>query len=253
MSGILCTVWDDTSPHLEVISRGVFDFALFSWNYDDISMNEAHALFQQRFYSYALSKPSFNFQDILEKVTTPFWATAFLQKGDRENYHKTFELITLPDPKNKGAWSKKYQEKLSKAKDVRTKQTEIARQLATAHEVTRRNDYTLSLFDVINELQVYTSDILIQLQQYDQATAKEQGGKSLQIQKTLESFPAIRARFEQTYGKTRIMGNPAGYQLDSNFHHHLANGTNSTDWIFIYEIAMNEKLKDWLAQTAPVK
>lgn len=68
-----------------------------------------------------------------------------------------------------------------------------------------------------------------------------------------EAFPAIRARFEEAYGKTRIMGNPPGYQLDSNFHHHLANGTNSTDWIFIYEIAMNKKITDWLVNTASLR
>ncbi|HEY5917742.1 MAG TPA: family 20 glycosylhydrolase [Chryseolinea sp.] len=253
MSGILCTIWDDTSPHLEVISRGVFDFALFSWNYEDIPMEKAHVLFQQRFYGAALAKPSFNFQDLLEEGTTPFWATAFLQKGDREVYHKTFDLITLPDTKNKGAWSKKYSEKLSKAKEVRLKQTEIVRQLEMANELARRNQYALSLFSVINELQTYTSDVLLQLQQYDQASEKEQKSKALQIKKTLESFPAIRARFEEAYGKTRIMGNPPGYQLDSNFHHHLANGTNTTDWIFIYEIAMNEKLHEWLVQAAPLK
>ena len=49
------------------------------------------------------------------------------------------------------------------------------------------------------------------------------------------------------------MGNPPGYQLDSNFHHHLANGTNTTDWMFIYEIAMNKKINDWLLQSALAK
>jgi hexosaminidase len=106
---------------------------------------------------------------------------------------------------------------------------------------------------VINELQTYTSDMLLHLQQYDQASAEEQKGKAQQIKKTLESFPAIRGRFEEAYGKTRIMGNPPGYQLDSNFHHHLANGTNTTDWIFIYELAMNKTLNDWLLNASSVK
>jgi len=248
MSGILCTIWDDTSPHLEVISRGVFDFALFSWNYEDIPIDQAHALFQQRFYAAALAKPSFNFQDLLEQSTTPFWATAFLQEGDREIYHKTFSLIALPDPKNKGMWSKTYKEKLSKAGVVRAQQTEIAKQIVEAQQVTRRNEYALSLFNVINEFQTYTSEMLILLQQYDQAAEKERTIKALRVKKQLEEFPEIRARFEDEYGKTRMMVNPPGYKLDSNFHHHLANGTNSSDWIFIYEIAMNKKITDWLAQ-----
>jgi len=253
MSGILCTVWDDTSPHLETIVRGVFDFALFSWNYEDISIEEAHVIFRQRFYSSALAKPEFNFEDSMEEITTPFWETAFLKKGDREVYHKTFDLIDLPDPKSKGLWSTIYKEKLRMAGVVRNQQTDIAKQLATAQEVTRRNQYALSLFMVINELQRYSSDLLLLLQAYDEASKKEKLNHAINIRNAVGDFDEIRAGFEEAYGKTRIMGNPEEYQLDSNFHHHLANGTNTTDWIFIYEIAMNLKIKEWLLLTIPEK
>jgi hypothetical protein len=47
------------------------------------------------------------------------------------------------------------------------------------------------------------------------------------------------------------MGNPSGYLLDSNFHEHLANAMNSTDWIFVYELPMNKKVSEWLRQLPP--
>jgi hexosaminidase len=63
-----------------------------------------------------------------------------------------------------------------------------------------------------------------------------------------ENFEKLRAQFENVYGETRILGNPEGYQLDSNFHHHLANGTNNTDWMYVYELAMNKKVEEWMSR-----
>ena len=42
---------------------------------------------------------------------------------------------------------------------------------------------------------------------------------------------------------------PAGYMLDQNVHEHLANGDNSSDWMFIYELAMIKKINNWLRNT----
>ena len=64
----------------------------------------------------------------------------------------------------------------------------------------------------------------------------------------VNSFPVIRSRLEKVFSETRIMGNPMGYQLDNNFHEHLANGTNNTDWMYMYELPMNQKIKEWLAK-----
>jgi hypothetical protein len=34
--------------------------------------------------------------------------------------------------------------------------------------------------------------------------------------------------------------------LDQNHHHHLANGTLNNDWMYVYELALNEKIKKQL-------
>jgi hypothetical protein len=247
MNGILCTVWDDASPHFETLWRGLFNFALFSWNYEDISMDNANSIFRHRFYASALEPSSFEFQDQIEE-TTRFWETAFLKDGDREVYHKTFNLIDLPDLKNKGTWSKTYNEKLIKAASTLIKQVEISSMILKAQELTRRNRYSLSLFNVINELQVYSSELLMLMKELDQSGDNEQINKALQIKKHIESFEGIRTRFEKTYSESRMLGNPAGYQLDSNFHHHLANGSNNTDWMYLYELPMNKKIMEWLSK-----
>jgi len=102
LDGILCTVWDDCSVHLETVWRGLYDFALFSWNYEDIPLAKAQEAFRHRFYGPALAPTENEFQDSLE-TALPFWETALLTEGDRENYHKDFKLIQLPDPARPGA------------------------------------------------------------------------------------------------------------------------------------------------------
>ena len=97
LSGILCTAWDDCSPHFETYWRGFHDFAFFSWNYKDTKVEDVHAIFRHRFYAPALSDTSFEFQDLLEQALV-FWETALIEKGHRNNYPEKIDLIELPDP-----------------------------------------------------------------------------------------------------------------------------------------------------------
>ncbi|MEO6288490.1 MAG: glycoside hydrolase family 20 zincin-like fold domain-containing protein, partial [Ginsengibacter sp.] len=75
LDGILCTSWDDCSPHPETLWRGFYDFGFFSWHYIDATADDVHAMFRHRFYAPALAGASFDFQDELEKAL-PFWETA---------------------------------------------------------------------------------------------------------------------------------------------------------------------------------
>ena len=246
MNGILCTIWDDCSPHFETVWRGLYDFALFSWNYEDISPETANALFRHRFYSPELEPASFEFQDLLEKALT-FWDVVLISEGDRENYHKTFKLIDLPDANEKGIWAMKYKEKIGLAGDAVLQYRLINTRIEKALELSRRNTYSVEVFKQINELQVYPSNLLLLLQQYDNAPVQNKKEISLQIKRFVNDFGALRVRLETVFSETRILGNPEGYQLDSNFHEHLANGTNNTDWMYMYELAMNEKILEWLS------
>lgn len=247
MNGILCTIWDDCSPHFETIWRGLYDFALFSWNYEDVSPENAHAIFRHRFYSPWLEPDSFEFQDLLEKAVS-FWDIALISEGDRENYHETFKLIDLPDAAKNGEWSIKYKEKINMAGNSVSQYSVINTRLMKALELSRRNHYALEVFNQINELQVYPSNLILLLANYDKASLQDKREVGLLLKKFVNDFAELRMRFENVYSETRILGNPDGYQLDSNFHKHLANGTNNTDWMFVYELAMNTKIMAWLSK-----
>jgi len=103
--------------------------------------------------------------------------------------------------------------------------------------------------DQINELQVYPARLLQLLEAYDKTSSAGRPAAAKDLEACVKSFTGIRARLEKVYAETRIMGNPDGYQLDANFHEHLANGTNNTDWMYMYELPMNKKIRDWLGNS----
>jgi hypothetical protein len=256
LDGILCTSWDDCSPHLETVWRGYYDFAGLSWHYADRPVAEVHAAFRHRFYAPALGDAAFEFQDDLESALA-FWETALLDKGHRNNYPQAIDLIALPDPAKPGAWRRQYGERLARARAEMVRSDSISSRIKRARTLVRRNEYALTLLEELNRLQIYPASLLLKLEAYDElkpSPAKEAARREIRAQ--LDRFPAIRAAFEAVFSKTRLLQNPAGYQLDSNFHHHLANATNTADWMYVYELAMNRELEKWLEganQSLPAK
>lgn len=246
LKGILCTIWDDSSPHFETVWRGLHDFAWFSWNDAEVAEPVVHSTFRHRFFSPALANDAYEFQNMLEEAIT-FWETAFLSEGDRENYHSSFHLLPMPDPAKSGAWSLKYKDKLDQAKKEIARYREIKTRIGESLLLARRNRYALEVMDQINELQAYSPDLLLLLARFDAAASKEEKkDQMILIGKKLDEFPVIRNRLEKVYAETRMMGNPPGYKLDANLHAHLANATNNMDWMYVYELAMNKKVSEWL-------
>ncbi len=96
LNGILCTAWDDSSPHFETFWRGLYFFALFSWNHKDVALNDAEAMYRHRFYGPLLGDSTFEFQDLLEK-SLYFWETALVDTGHRNSAPTSIDLIELPD------------------------------------------------------------------------------------------------------------------------------------------------------------
>ena len=246
LSGILCTAWDDCSPHFETYWRGFHDFAFFSWNYNDIKVGDVHSIFRQRFYGAELKDSSSEFQDLMEQALV-FWETALIEKGHRNNYPEKIELIDLPNPASAGKWSEVYGKRINRAKEERSRYELIKNRIQHAMKVARRNEYSLALMNQINELQAYPSGLLLLLEKYDRASpASSKQEVKGQIKNYVNHFDELKKNFEDTFSKTRILNNPDDYLLDQNVHEHLANGSNKSDWMHIYELAMNKKLNNWL-------
>lgn len=243
LKGILCTAWDDCSPHFETYWRGFYDFAFFSWNYIDMPAQSLHARFRHRFYAPAVADNAFAFQDLLEQSLT-FRETAWVEKGRLGNYPSTIPLITLPG--TSGEWRKTHQPRLDSAALTVQRYQLVKEQINKAFILTRDNHYALSVLNAINELQVYPARLMLLLAAFDSAPGDQKKQAGTAIRNYMDSFPAIRNGLEAVYSRTRILGNPEGYIQDQNYHHHLANGTVNNDWMFVYELAINKKLTEWL-------
>jgi hypothetical protein len=245
MDGILCTVWDDASPHFETVWRGLYNFASYSWNYEDDSVSVANNTFRQRFYGSALAADKYEFQNTLEKAAG-FWEAALLEKGHRYNYPDSIRLIKLPQATKPGAWNTKYAEKVAKAREEVTRYEEIKRGILNAKRLATRNEYSLNLLQQTNELQVYPSKLLLLIASYDSATTStRKNAVRQQIHQLVKSFDIIRKQYEDVYSATRFVSNPADYIMDQNGHYHLANGTLNSDWMYVFELAMNKKIENW--------
>ena len=251
---ILCTVWDDSSPHFETVWRGLYDFAWFSWNDTDCTEEFAHAAFRHRRFSPALEGVAYEFQNGLERSIN-FWETAFLQEGDRENYHPVFKLVELPDTLHSGAWSLQYKDKLKGAADAMDLYRETKVRIDQSLLLARRNRYAIQVMNQINEVQAYSARLLLLLQVFDQSkTGQERAHARLQIKECLEEFPGLRSHLEKVFSVTKMLTNPEGYQYDMNPRAHWADIANNTDWMYFYELAMNKKMAGWLAgQGMPIE
>ena len=240
LNGILLTLWDDTSPHFETYWRGIYNFGLFSWNYKDINKDEAYALFRHRFYGPKLSGVSYAFQDSLEQSMI-FWETALIDNGSRGNYPQQIDAIDLPDDAATGEWSKKNAKKLTDARKEIVRYNSVKQKIAASLLAANRNKYSLEIFNALNELQIYPSKLLLKLEQYDKAKSAADKKKAAQeVRKFAAGFAGLRNSYEDISTRTRVLQNPPDYLADQNHHHHLANGTNNSDWMYVYELALNE-------------
>jgi len=242
LQGILCTVWDDSSPHYETVWRGLYFFALFSWNYEDMPLKDAEVLFRHRFYGPALSDSSHEFQDLLEQELY-FWETALVDKGGRKKT-ENIDLMALPDSKNRGEWSEKYAEKIMDAQKTMEQYKITRNRINTAIRKAQRNHYSLSLMNQLNELQIYPTKLILLLKDYDQDSITK-SERLNQIMKYVNTFDSIRQQFESVFSETRILRKPDDYQLDKNYPHHWANTTLNSDWMYLIELNMNDKISKW--------
>jgi hexosaminidase len=246
LDGILCTTWEDGSPHTETYMRGLHFFGLYSWNAQNISSEVANSIFRHRFYTPAADAADFEYQDILESALD-FWETGLIDQGERDKPRRPFELITLPDRNIPGEWRKKYRDKITLAHQALTKYADVKTKLARLAAMTTRNTYHIQLMNQINELQAYPASLVVLLEQFDRAPTAGKTKTLLQLRALVTDFKEKRNSFEAVFSRTRILNVPDDYIMDSNKKHpHMANSRTS-DWMYRFELAMNDKMESWFS------
>jgi len=247
-NGLFLTLWDDDSPHFELYKRGIIAFAEYSWAGDKRTKEELKTAYRQREFSNTLSSNEFAFIDELEKPVG-FWKNVLLQRGNRNGLIKNEnaineQIIDLPNKEKKGEWSSKYAERLEKAGSHLAATKDVASKINFMKANAKRNNYTLEIYEQVNELVRFSFNALLTLKEFDQATSEGQEKEALSKIKNLsEKFQEMREAFERVYGKTRILNKPDNYLLDQDHHFHSANQTINFDWQFIGELLFLEKIE----------
>jgi len=136
IEGMLCTAWDDSSPHMETYWRGLIASGEFSWNPEGRSLEEYESAFLQREFGPECVGAIRLYAELFQAVS--FWNRALCEKGDRRRVEK---LLDLPDPQNPGQWSQKHEDRLQVARKEAERYSRLKAQLEGLALKARRNRY----------------------------------------------------------------------------------------------------------------
>lgn len=248
LEGILATAWDDGSPHLETVWRGYIAQGEFGWNPNGRSVDEFKKAHAQREYGFGYKDNTMNFLDDLEE-TAFFFDDALVTSGRRNPAWGTidFKLIGLPDENSPGQWSVTHKEKIDKAKSENERYEKIQARIQKAKNNALRNRYTLEVYEQTNHLLNYPTRLILALYDYDNAKEESTRGEAREkINEVCDYFYSMRSNLEKVYSKTRFMEQPEGYIADMNHHNHLSAKTLNSDWWYLYELPMTQKVKHWM-------
>lgn len=248
LNGLLLTLWDDDSPHFELYMRGIVAFSEYTWSGKKRTKTELKTAYRHREFSSKLSDVKHAFIDDLEGPVGQ-WKNQLLEKVSRNNLkreggNKNKLVIDMPSLKNKGEWSKKYASRIAQAKVTMQKCDTIASKIEYMQTTAIRNNYTLEVYNQVNNLVAYSSSVLTALNNFDTSKNKDDEVTALtEIKKLSSEFKKVRSELETVYAKTRILSKPDNYILDQDHHTHIANQSLNFDWLFWGELYFLEKLE----------
>lgn len=248
LEGIFATAWDDGSPHLETVMRGLIAQGEFGWNPTARTIEDFKQAHAQREFGFRPEEDRMRFVDDMEKAVF-FFDGALVTEGRRNPAWGVglFKLLELPDKENPGAWSEKFGNKIAAAKEQAQLCSDIAGNIAEAKKNALRNRYTLRVYEQTNNLIAYPAKLILALHSYD--VACDAAARKIAVDELLavcRSFYSMRAALEAVYSETRFMSQPEGFMPDMNHHNHLAAKTAGSDWLFLYELPMVKSVEAWL-------
>jgi hypothetical protein len=241
IDGMLCTAWDDSSPHMETYWRGLIASAEFSWNPETRSLKEYEEVYLQREFGRECADATHLYADLFQAVS--FWNTALCEKGNRRRMEK---LIDLPDINNLGKWRKKYKGRIEAAEREAERYEALKAQFASLLHKARRNRYHLELLSAINDFQVTSAHMLLALREWDTYSRRERLKGQEKINLALDEFGHAWKKLQDVYEETRFLSYPEDYVPDRYFH--MASRREDLSWMIEVEEQLHKQIRDWLNQ-----
>lgn len=269
INGMLCTAWDDRSPHMETLWRGLIASAEYSWSPGKRTLEECDEAFLQR--EFRVTMPSYNNLYRQLREAADFWAGAYNRSGNRmdignallelpgiahflpyrpgntESTTKTdftTLLIDLPDLKSPGSWIRKYKDRLAIAEQIAIKYPEINETLEKLLIHSKRNRYHWEVFKVLNDLQVTAPHLLLALKHYDSVSKVQQESGRKEVLYALQEFDNAWSNLKVIYAETRFISYPPDYVPDR--YYHFASQREDISWMIQQEELFHQKIREWL-------
>jgi hexosaminidase len=265
--GMLCTAWDDKSPHMENYWRGVIAAAEYSWTPDGRSLTEFDNAWLQR--EFCISIPDFmSFNNKLRRGSVLFYEALFRHGSvmDDENtllslpqvehwlppvegrekiqFDYTSKLIELPDRNSPGVWTKKYEKLLSRALIEKDEFKSLSDMLEDLINKSKRNRYYWRLSLSLYRLQSKIPDLLIALGESDSNEKGTQRKGLEHVRIAVNEFQKCWKEVEDIYGETRFISYPPNYIPDRYFH--LASQREDLTWMIQPEELFFDMIQKWL-------
>jgi len=239
IDGMLCTAWDDSSPHIETYWRGLIASAEFSWSPDARTLEEYETAFLQREFGPDCVDAVELYAKLYQAVS--FWNRALCEKGSHRRIER---LLDVPNLANPGEWSQKHKDRLKTAEKEAERYMRLKAQLEDLTKKARRNRYHLELLSAINDFQVTSAHMLLALRDCDTAYNAKQDRSFSGIPLVFERFDRAWEKLQKVYEKTRFISYPENYIKDRYFH--LASQSEDLSWMINVEKQYHKLIRDWM-------
>ena len=267
ISGMLCTAWDDKSPHMENYWRGFIAAAEYSWSPNGRTLEDYDNAWLQK--EFGVSVPDYLTLSKELRRGTVFYYDALFRHGsqmdednalqslpqvehwlppvegrERIQFDYTTKLIELPDLKAPGVWSRKYNDLLNRALTEKNSYRELYGRLTDLYNRSKRNRYFWSLSLALFNLQSSVPELLLALKESDSQDKVQQADGLEDVKKAVNGFKKAWKELEDVYGQTRFISYPADYVHDRYFH--LASQREDLTWMIQPEELYFGMIENWI-------
>lgn len=266
VTSMLCTAWDDKSPHMENYWQGFIAAAEYSWAPKKKSLEALDKAWARK--EFGISIPQWASLHASLRSGSELWYEALFENGswmddenmlqslkqvehwlkpmkDREKIQMDYgvKIIALPDKTKPGAWTKKYKDKLDKSDSVMRDYPKLMAKLQELERASMRNKYFWRLSAALCRFQSATPNLLLVLQKIDSGnTSAQSDSLANAIQEIYSSFEHLCA----VYSETRFIRQPEGFVKDRYFH--TASQREDLSWMIQAQELFLQKINSWLSQ-----
>ena len=268
ISGMLCTAWDDKSPHMENYWHGFIAAAEYSWSPNGRSPGEYDSAWLQK--EFGLTFPGYREFNSQLRRGTVLWYEALFKHGsqmdednalqslpqiehwlppvegrERIQFDYTTKLIELPDLNSPGVWSKKYKYLLDSALIEKDAYKDLSQKIIDLRNKSIRNRYYWTLSLALYNLQNSLPKLLLALKESDSSDNSKHKAGIEDVKKAMQEYTKCWTELKNVYSETRFISYPVNYVPDRYFH--LASQREDLTWMIQPEELYLGMIEKWIS------